>query len=59
MRKLFITLFIGLFVMSCVFPSWAAKSSSDLLREGLLGAGAGAVGGAASGAKEEMYGKGH
>ena len=27
------------------------KSSSDLLREGLLGAGAGAIGGAASGAK--------
>jgi len=30
---------------------FAQKSSSDLLKEGLLGAGAGAVGGAASGAK--------
>ncbi|MFH1552057.1 MAG: hypothetical protein ABID83_00240, partial [Candidatus Omnitrophota bacterium] len=29
----------------------AQKSSSDLLKQGLLGAGAGAVGGAASGAK--------
>ena len=29
----------------------AQKSSSDILKEGLLGAGAGAVGGAASGAK--------
>jgi hypothetical protein len=31
--------------------SFAAKTSSDLLKEGLLGAGSGAVGGLASGAK--------
>jgi hypothetical protein len=40
--------------MMAVFPvdhSAANSRSSDLLRQGLLGAGAGAVGGAASGAK--------
>ena len=51
-RKVLTCALIMLLVVS--FPlatSYAAKSSSDLLREGLLGAGAGAVGGAASGAK--------
>jgi len=38
--------------------SFAAKSSSDLLRQGLLGAGSGAVGGAASGAKGRDVWKG-
>jgi len=36
----------------------AASSSSDLLKQGLLGAGAGAVGGAASGAKGKDVWKG-
>ena len=51
-RKVLACVLIMALVVS--FPlatSYAAKSSSDLLREGLLGAGAGAVGGAASGAK--------
>lgn len=42
---------IALLVAMPLHESFAGKSSSDLLREGLLGAGAGAVGGAASGAK--------
>jgi hypothetical protein len=36
----------------------ASRDSSDLLRQGLLGAGAGAVGGAASGAKGKDVWKG-
>ena len=58
MRKIYIVLFIGLFVMMSSVPCWAASSSSDLLRQGLLGAGAGAVGGAASGAKGRDVWKG-
>jgi hypothetical protein len=42
-------IFLFVFAMSGV--SFADRNSSKLLREGLLGAGAGAVGGAASGAK--------
>lgn len=38
--------------------SFAAKTSSDLLKEGLLGAGAGAAGGAVSGAKGKNLWKG-
>ena len=38
--------------------SFAASNSSDLLRQGLLGAGAGAIGGAASGAKGRDVWKG-
>jgi len=53
-----IAFFIAVFLLSCAFPAWAAKSSSDLLREGLLGAGAGAIGGAASGAKGRDVWKG-
>ena len=47
----------GLFVMP-VQDVFAASDSSDLLRHGLLGAGAGAVGGAASGAKGRDVWKG-
>lgn len=49
--KIFIcVLIISLMMFASVDASFAA-TSSDLLRQGLLGAGAGAVGGAASGAK--------
>ncbi|MFH1394621.1 MAG: hypothetical protein ABIH09_00485 [Candidatus Omnitrophota bacterium] len=44
-------LVFGIFVLTAGDTFAARKSSSDLLKEGLLGAGAGAVGGAASGAK--------
>ena len=50
MKKLYITLLILTFVLTSSFVYAAGKSSSDLLKEGLLGAGAGAVGGLASGA---------
>ncbi|MGB2599124.1 MAG: hypothetical protein WBB86_04310 [Candidatus Omnitrophota bacterium] len=51
-KMLLCVLVITLLVFTPLTESFAAgKSSSDLLREGLLGAGAGAVGGAASGAK--------
>ncbi|MFH1309563.1 MAG: hypothetical protein ABIH85_02650 [Candidatus Omnitrophota bacterium] len=44
-------LVFGIFVFTSGAAFSAGKSSSDLLKEGLLGAGAGAIGGAASGAK--------
>ena len=50
--KLFIVVVV--LSMMVVFPvdqSLAGSSSSDILKQGLLGAGSGAVGGAASGAK--------
>ena len=52
MRKVLIITAIAIFVLVSSF-SYAArkKSAGDLLREGLLGAGAGVVGGLASGAK--------
>ena len=51
-KVLMCILIVGLLVSMPLAESFAArKSSADLLREGLLGAGAGAVGGAASGAK--------
>jgi len=59
MRKEYVVLLIicMLFTATCV--SYAgSKSSSDLLKQGLLGAGAGAVGGAASGAKGKDVWKG-
>jgi len=51
MRKVLMVTFIMIFVLASSL-SYAArrKSSGDLLKEGLLGAGAGAVGGLASGA---------
>ncbi|MFH1837828.1 MAG: hypothetical protein ABH862_06940 [Candidatus Omnitrophota bacterium] len=48
-RKLMVCVVISALLLS--MPCYAQKSSSDILKEGLLGAGAGAVGGAASGAK--------
>jgi hypothetical protein len=51
-KLLLCILIIGLMVLMPLSESFAQrKTSADLLREGLLGAGAGAVGGAASGAK--------
>jgi hypothetical protein len=47
----------SLFLMP-IQTGFAASSSSDLLRQGLLGAGSGAVGGAASGAKGKDVWKG-
>ena len=47
-----ICVIIAVFIVTTLTISgFAASSSSDLLKKGLLGAGAGAVGGAASGAK--------
>ncbi len=52
MRMLVCVIIIAVMVVCPLSESFAARnSSSDLLRQGLLGAGAGAVGGAASGAK--------
>ena len=54
MKKVFIVTLIAAFLAIAVSPvSYAArkKSSGDILKEGVLGAGAGAVGGLASGAK--------
>ena len=49
--KAYKILIITVLVLSLAVPCIAQKKASDLLREGLLGAGAGAVGGLASGAK--------
>jgi len=52
MKKITIILLIALFVTAIGTLSYArGKSSSDILKEGLLGGGAGAIGGLASGAK--------
>lgn len=51
MRTLICLIIIGLVVSMPLAESFAGSNSSDILRQGLLGAGAGAVGGAASGAK--------
>ena len=57
--KMLLSLIIIAFMVFVSFSdAFAAKTSSDLLREGLLGAGAGAVGGAASGAKGRDIWKG-
>jgi len=51
MKKIICILIISMMVLTVAGEGFARSSSSDLLRQGLLGAGAGAVGGAASGAK--------
>ncbi len=56
-------IFLGIVIMSLVMAvpvdlSRADSSSRDILRQGLLGAGSGAVGGAASGAKGRDVWKG-
>lgn len=51
-RTVMVCLIVVAFVFAFAVPNvLAASSSSDILKQGLLGAGAGAVGGAASGAK--------
>ena len=49
-NTILITLILAVFCMAASASYAAKKSSGDLLREGLLGAGSGAVGGLASGA---------
>ena len=60
MKKIFILLLIATFLMTVIEPSMAQRNNSysTLLRSGLLGAGAGAIGGAASGAKGDDIWKG-
>ena len=60
MRKLSIILLILAFSMTFVLPCPAQQndSATRILRAGLLGAGAGAIGGAASGAKGKDIWKG-
>lgn len=51
MKRIAIIMVIAVLFGTCLSAFAGQKSSSDLLKQGLLGAGAGAVGGAASGAK--------
>ncbi|MFC1570632.1 hypothetical protein ACFL4E_02500 [Candidatus Omnitrophota bacterium] len=51
MKKIICLLIISLMILTVAGEGFAGNSSSNVLRQGLLGAGAGAVGGAASGAK--------
>ncbi len=52
LKKMASIFFISAMIIMVADTSFAASnSSSDLIKQGLLGAGAGAVGGAASGAK--------
>ncbi len=51
MRQTCAILLIAIFALSCSVSFAASKDSRDILRQGLLGAGSGAVGGLASGAK--------
>jgi hypothetical protein len=57
MLRFFAVLLIGVMMLSGA-EALAASNSSDLIKQGLLGAGAGAVGGAASGAKGKDVWKG-
>jgi hypothetical protein len=51
MRSLIIITILVVAVFFCQAASFADSNSSDILKQGLLGAGSGAVGGAASGAR--------
>jgi hypothetical protein len=58
-KKTCILVLVAVFTLSCfMFPVDGVSDSSDILKQGLLGAGAGAVGGAASGAKGKDVWKG-
>lgn len=57
-NKILIVIIVLSFSIASSLPVFAERRSSDLLRQGLLGAGAGAVGGAASGAKGRDVWKG-
>ena len=50
-KLLIVVVILSIMVVFPVDQSLAGSSSSDILKQGLLGAGSGAVGGAASGAK--------
>ena len=54
----FIILFFVMVILAVPQAAFAATSSSDLFKQGLLGAGSGAIGGAASGAKGRDVWKG-
>lgn len=58
MKKITVCLLVAVFFAMTALSYAGSKSSSDLLKQGLLGAGAGAVGGAASGAKGKDVWKG-
>lgn len=51
MKAISVGILIAIIVVAATFSFAQQKRSSDILKEGLLGAGAGAVGGLASGAK--------
>jgi hypothetical protein len=57
MKRVYAVLIITTFIVACSL-SYAGQGAGDILREGLLGAGAGAVGGAASGADSDDLWKG-
>ena len=50
MKKFIIITIIGALIVSVAVPCSAQKSAADLIRAGLLGAGAGAIGSSVSGA---------
>ena len=58
MKRVCLGLITATLIMSIILPCSAQNSASDILRAGLLGAGAGAIGGAASGAKGRDVWKG-
>ena len=58
LRLIAVLIIISLMIAVPSSDSFAQRSSSDLIKQGLLGAGAGAVGGAASGAKGRDVWKG-
>jgi len=58
MKNIIAYLMVVTMVVSCFALAAEAKDSRDLLREGLLGAGSGALGGLASGAKGKDVWKG-
>lgn len=58
MKKCIVITFMLVFVFSSIFSYAAGKDSKDILKQSLLGAGAGAVGGLASGAKGKDVWKG-
>ena len=53
MKKQIIGLFVVMSLIAAPAISFAGDSAADLIREGLLGAGSGALGGAVSGGKTE------
>jgi len=58
MKKIFAVLMVVMLLAMGAVSYAGQKTSGDILKEGLLGAGAGAVGGAVSGAKTKNLWKG-